>query len=68
MAKKGFRPLITLTCKLCKEERGVAQRNYYTKRNTINTTEKLALKKYCKVHRAVTDHVEAKVPKTINRQ
>jgi len=68
MAKKGFRPLIALTCTQCKKERGVTQRNYYTKRNTINTTEKVTLKKYCKVHRAVTEHVEAKVPKTINRQ
>ncbi len=68
MAKKGFRPLITLTCELCKKERGVVQRNYYTKRNTVNTTEKLTLNKFCNIHRKVTSHIEAKVPKTINRQ
>jgi len=68
MAKKGNRPLITLTCELCKKERGVVVRNYYTKRNTINTTEKLKLNKFCSIHRKVTPHTEAKVPKTINRQ
>jgi large subunit ribosomal protein L33 len=68
MAKKGNRILIALTCDVCKKDHGVTRRNYLTKRNTINTTEKLAMKKYCPVCRASTLHSEGKVPKTINRQ
>ncbi len=68
MAKKGNRPIIALTCDVCKKERGVTQRNYFTKRNTVNTTEKLALRKYCRVCRQMQPHSEGKVPKTINRQ
>jgi len=68
MAKKGFRPLVALICKPEKDKDGITRRNYYTKRNTVNTTEKLVFQKFCNHCRAVTEHVEAKVPKTINRQ
>lgn len=67
MAKKGNRLLVALICSQCKAD-GVTRRNYFTKRNTINTTEKLAMNKFCSHCRAMKPHVEAKVPKTINRQ
>ncbi len=53
MAKKNeHRVTIGLVCTVCKN------RNYVTERNKINTEEKLALKKYCKHCRKVTDHKE----------
>ena len=53
MAKKGeHRATLGLFCTVCKN------RNYLTERNKINTTEKLALKKYCRHCRKKTDHKE----------
>jgi large subunit ribosomal protein L33 len=55
MAKKGDkRKLVGLVCDACK------QRHYYTVKNTMNTTEKLELKKYCPKVRKVTTHTETK--------
>lgn len=41
MAKKEQRALVALVCTVCKSQ------NYVTKRNTLNTPEKLSLRKYC---------------------
>lgn len=54
MAKPGARDRIVLACSECK------QRNYDTKKNKLNTTSKLELKKYCRFCRKHTDHVETK--------
>ncbi len=54
MAKKGPRKIITLECKECKE------RNYTTKKNDRNTTDKLELNKYCKRDKKHTVHKEIK--------
>lgn len=56
MAKKGKRPEFMMVCEKCKS------RNYFTDRNVINTTEKLALKKYCKKCKTQTIHKETKLP------
>lgn len=53
MPKKGeHRVKVGLTCTVCKH------RNYVTTRNKINTTEKLALDKFCKMCKKVTGHKE----------
>ncbi|NLC04893.1 MAG: 50S ribosomal protein L33 [Tissierellia bacterium] len=49
-----MRDRITLACGECK------QRNYVTKKNKRNTTERIELKKYCKFCKAHTDHKETK--------
>lgn len=54
MAKKGNRVKITLACNDCKT------RNYDSKKNTKNTTEKIELTKYCPVCKKHTVHKEAK--------
>lgn len=54
MAKKGPRKIITLECTECKE------RNYTTKKNERNTTDKLEIKKYCKKQKKHTVHKEIK--------
>ncbi|RJO60015.1 50S ribosomal protein L33 [candidate division WS5 bacterium] len=54
MAKKGPRKIITLECTECKS------RNYATKKNDRNTTDKLEIKKYCKKDRKHTAHKEIK--------
>jgi large subunit ribosomal protein L33 len=54
MAKPGARDRIVLACGECK------QRNYDTKKNKLNTTAKLELKKYCRFCRKHTDHTETK--------
>ena len=54
MAKKGPRKIVKLQCTECKE------RNYSTKKNDRNTTDKLELKRYCKKDRKHTVHKEAK--------
>ncbi len=41
MAKKEQRALVALICTVCKNQ------NYLTNRNTLNTPEKLSLRKYC---------------------
>jgi large subunit ribosomal protein L33 len=52
MAKKDQRLLLGMVCTVCKNT------NYVTKRNKINTTEKLVLKKYCRHCRKHTEHKE----------
>ena len=54
MAKAGNRVKITLRCSECK------QRNYNTKKNKRNTTERLELNKYCPFCRKHTKHTETK--------
>ncbi|MBI4022630.1 50S ribosomal protein L33 [Candidatus Berkelbacteria bacterium] len=56
MAKKSNRPKIHLTCQVCK------RRNYVTRRNTVNTTEKLELKRFCATCKVHTLHKETKLP------
>lgn len=56
MAKKGKVQKFHLTCSVCK------QRNYVVKKNTMNTTDKLALSKFCEWCRKHTDHAETKLP------
>lgn len=53
MAKKT-RPPITLECTECKN------RNYVTEKNMKITTDRLELKKYCKVCKKRTVHKESK--------
>ena len=54
MAKKGKGPrgILGLKCSVCNAQ------NYLTQRNRVNTTEKLALKKYCRRCRQHTPHKE----------
>ena len=53
MAKKGeHRIKVGLFCSICKN------RNYVTTRNKLNTTEKLALSKFCSHCRKITAHKE----------
>lgn len=56
MAKKGKRQKFLLTCEECKG------RNYVVKKNVVNTTEKLAMTKFCSKCRKHTVHKEAKLP------
>ena len=53
MAKKGSRMLLHLVCEKCKEQ------NYMTERNKVNTTEKLAISKYCRRCQTHTNHKES---------
>ncbi len=52
MAKKGNRILIGLSCDECKH------RNYVTTKSTINTKDKITLKKFCEGCRKNTSHIE----------
>lgn len=52
MAKKEQRELLGLQCTVCKRT------NYVTKRNKINTPEKLKLTKYCPGCKKHTEHKE----------
>lgn len=52
MAKKDQRLLVGLVCTACKAT------NYVTKRNKINTPEKLKLSKYCRHCKKHTEHKE----------
>ena len=54
MASKSqdVRPKITLACSECKE------RNYITKKNRLNTPDRLELQKYCPRCRKSTLHRE----------
>jgi large subunit ribosomal protein L33 len=55
MAKKTEkRKQIGLVCEGC------GQRHYYTVKNTQNTPDKLALKKYCPTLRKTVAHTETK--------
>ncbi len=49
-----MREIITMACTDCKE------RNYTTKKNKRNTSERLELKKFCSRCRRHTGHKEAK--------
>ena len=49
-----MRDRVTLACTECK------QRNYVTKKNKQNTTERIELNKYCKFCKAHTLHKETK--------
>ncbi|MBC7087018.1 50S ribosomal protein L33 [Vibrio parahaemolyticus] len=49
-----MRDRVTLACTECK------QRNYITKKNKKNTTERIELKKYCKFCKTHTVHKETK--------
>lgn len=52
MAKKEQRQLVALVCSVCKRQ------NYMTERNTLNTPEKLVLRKFCRWCRKHTEHKE----------
>jgi large subunit ribosomal protein L33 len=55
MAKKGDkRGIIGLVCDAC------GQRHYYSTKNTMNTPEKVELKKYCPVKRVSAKQTETK--------
>lgn len=53
-ANTGARDKIILACTECK------QRNYITKKNKRNTTDRLELKKYCPFCKKHTVHRETK--------
>ena len=56
MAKKAadIRPKITLACTTCKH------RNYITKKNRRNTTDRLTLSKFCPTCGHHTEHRETR--------
>jgi large subunit ribosomal protein L33 len=55
MAKKGDkRKIIGLTCEAC------GQRHYYSTKNTMNTPDKIEVKKYCPLKRVTAKQVETK--------
>ncbi len=54
MAAKDARASIVLACTECK------QRNYNTKKNKKNTSERIELKKYCRFCRKHTLHRETR--------
>lgn len=55
MAKKGDkRKIIGLTCEAC------GQRHYYSTKNTMNTPDKVELRKYCPVKRRIALQSETK--------
>jgi large subunit ribosomal protein L33 len=55
MAKKGDkRKIVGLVCEAC------GQRHYYTTKNTMNTPDKLELKKFCPVKRVIAAQSETK--------
>ncbi len=53
MAKKEQRQLLALICTVCKSQ------NYVTKRNKINTPEKLVMRKFCRRCHKHTEHKES---------
>lgn len=55
MSKKGDkRKIIGLICEAC------GQRHYYSTKNTMNTPEKVELKKYCPTKRVLAKQAETK--------
>lgn len=55
MAKKGDkRKIVGLVCDAC------GQRHYYTTKNTMNTPDKLELKKFCPVKKTIATQSETK--------
>lgn len=55
MAKKDNRIIIDLKCSVCNEK------NYSTRKNKINTTDKIKMKKFCPKCNKTTEHVETAV-------
>ncbi len=53
-SNQTMRDIILLQCTECKSK------NYATRKNKKNTTEKILMKKYCKFERRHTDHKETK--------
>ena len=61
MAKKTSREVVTMACQNKKDDvTKCNQQNYVTYKNKKNTTDRLALKKFCKYCRKKTDHKELK--------
>ncbi len=55
MGKKSEkRKILGLVCDAC------GQRHYYTTKNTMNTPDKVELRKYCPVKRVVAKQLETK--------
>ena len=54
MAKGDKRKILGLICEACD------QRHYYTTKNTMNTPDKIELKKFCPTKRVVANQVETK--------
>ncbi len=55
MAKKSDkRKIIGLTCEAC------GRRHYYSTKNSVNTPDKVELRKYCPVKRTYAKQVETK--------
>jgi len=54
ITKKVKRPIIRLMCAECKQ--GV----YSTRKNPINTPDRLVRKKFCRICRKTTSHKETK--------
>lgn len=54
MAKKSSRQLFGLTCSVCESQ------NYVTTKNKVNSTEALAMEKFCKHCKKHTPHKERK--------
>jgi len=54
MAKGDKRKIIGLVCEAC------GQRHYYTTKNTMNTPDKIELKKFCPLKRVVATQTETK--------
>jgi large subunit ribosomal protein L33 len=54
MAKATKRKILGLVCDAC------GGRHYYTKKNTMNTPEKIELRKFCPVKRVPAKQIETK--------
>ncbi len=54
MAKRSSRVQVGLICEVCKTQ------NYVTEKSKLNTTEGLALKKFCKKCKTIRKHKESK--------
>ncbi|MGA3150178.1 MAG: 50S ribosomal protein L33 [Candidatus Saccharimonadales bacterium] len=55
MAKKSEkRKIVGLVCEAC------GQRHYYTTKNTMNTPDKVELKKYCPIKHTIAEQSETK--------
>ena len=54
MANKSKYDKVALKCPTCNTK------NYYTSKNPSNIKEKIALKKYCRICKKHTEHIESK--------
>ena len=52
MAKKSNRVLLGFQCTDCNHQ------NYVTQKNNVNSPEKLAMSKFCKICKKITTHKE----------